>query len=71
MKRVITKINVVKDGSLLITFNDDKKVLISYQQLLTYKLREIAFTIGATLDTEDSVHPVTAEVSETWCRISG
>lgn len=66
----ITKMNVIKGGRVVLTLDNNKKALVDRDSLETYKLLGIEIKTGSSLIVEDSVNPLTSEVSPEWCRIA-
>lgn len=68
--RKISKVNLVRNGAIVLTFDDNKKSLVDKDGIQTAMLMGAKLATGASLSTEDSVHPTTGEVSPDWVRIA-
>ncbi len=65
----ISKISIVSQGRIVCDIDNGKKLLLDRDALQTATLLGITIKSGNDINVEDSVSPVTGEVSETWCRL--
>ncbi len=67
----VTARSFTNNGDILLTLENGKKVLLNKEQIGTILLiGESVPKVGSTVLAEDSVNPVTAEVNDTWAKLS-
>ena len=65
----ITKLAIVSQGRVVADLDNGKKLLLDREAITTAQLLGVTLRTGAEVNTEDSVNPVSGEVSETWARL--
>lgn len=68
--RKIESINIVKNGGLMIKYDDGKLSFLDQAAIQTALLMGITLKSGSSLMTEDSVNILTSEVSTVYVKLS-
>lgn len=72
----ISKINLVRDGGVVLSLTDDKgvaidqKVLVEQSQIATCNMLGTKLASGSSVQAEASVNPTTGEESKTWLKLA-